>query len=52
MRKMAVVLLCFILIFTVSSCGSPSEADLLETSKTDISPDITFDHSMPIEYDE
>ena len=35
MRKMAVVLLCFILILTVSSCGSPSEADLLETRNTD-----------------
>lgn len=52
MRKMAVVLLCFILIFTVSSCGSPSEADLLETRNTDISPDLTFDHSMPLDYAE
>lgn len=49
---MAVVLLCFILIFTVSSCGSPSEADLLETRNTDISPDLTFDHSMPLDYAE
>ena len=49
MRKMAVVLLCFILILTVSSCGSPSEADLLETRNTDISPDLTFDHSMPLD---
>ena len=52
MRKMAVVLLCFILILTVSSCGSPSEADLLETRNTDISPDLTFDHSMPLDYAE
>ena len=52
MRKMAVVLLCFILIFTVSSCGSPSEADLLETRNTDISPDLTFDRSMPLDYAE
>ena len=52
MRKMAVVLLWFILIVTVSSCGSPSEADLLETCNTDSSPDLAFDHSMPLDYAE
>ena len=52
MRKLAVILLCFVLAFPMASCGSAPKTDLLETRNTNISPDVTFDHSMPLDYAE
>ena len=52
MRKLAVILLCFVLAFPMASCGSAPKTDLLETRNTNISPDLTFDHSMPLDYAE
>lgn len=52
MRKLAVILLCFVLAFPMASCGSAPKTDRLETRNTNISPDVTFDHSMPLDYAE
>lgn len=52
MRKLAVILLCFVLAFPMASCGSAPKTDLLETRNTNISSDVTFDHSMPLDYAE
>lgn len=51
MRKQAfAILLCLALLFTLTACGTSSEPDSLENRDTAISPDLTFDHSMPLNY--
>lgn len=51
MRKQATaILLCLALIFTMAACGTAAETDSLEGRGTDISPDLTFGHSMPLDY--
>lgn len=51
MRKRAsAILLCLVLIFTLAACGTPSGPAPLEDRDTAVSPDLTFDHSMPLDY--
>lgn len=46
------ILLCLALIFTMAACGASPKSTSLEERDTAISPDLTFDHSMPLHYAE
>ena len=46
------ILLCLALIFTMAACGASPKSTSLEERDTAISPDLIFDHSMPLHYAE
>ncbi len=51
-KALAAILLCFLILFSVTSCGVVQNSNSLENHSTDISPALTFSESMTLDYAE
>lgn len=49
MKRLTVIFLSVLIVFTMASCGSAQDAAVLEKD-TEISPQLHYDHSMELQY--